>query len=514
MKLPETYAEARQTAFSEEGAKYPGKALVRMMLEPGFNRAKNRFLPYIRTINEAHLIMLAEQGIVSAPDAKRIMTALQAVDDNAYKDSVYTGEWEDLYFQMENEIIRATDGIGGNLHLARSRNDMCCTWAHMEVRDELLRLIERLVEFQNTVRLFADEHKDTLYVVHTHTQHAQPGLLGHYFLGMADVVNRNVQRLQRAYEATNVSPMGAAAITTSGFPVSRERVAELSGFSAPIENSYDAIGNIDYFAETAAAIGLCALDLGRVVTDLVAWATDELAMIRVADGYISTSSIMPQKRNPIALEHLRASLSVVKGLADAVQTGYLKSPYGDISDREDVEDTLASAFELLDKNLQLFNAVLSTLSVDRELLNRRARESFSVVTEIADEMVRSYRIPFRKAHHFVALLVRRADEKKYNLLNVSRDFFAEVYREAFGEEFTFDFAPIRKAMDPEHFVASRDVLGGTGPTAMAAMLDNAKEKVAFNASWLNKATEALQISDEKRAAAVKKLLVLTCNNIL
>lgn len=506
MELPKTYDEARKQAFSEEGKGYPGRALVRMILEPGFNRAKNKFLPYIRAINEAHLVMLAEQDIVSPGDAARIMAALEAVDDLSYKDSTYTGRFEDLYFEMEDEIIRATDGIGGNLHLARSRNDMCCTWAHMEVRDEILALIRRLIAFQNTIRLFAAEHRDTLYVIHTHTQHAQPGLLGHYFLGMADVVDRNIKRLQRAYDAANVSPMGAAAITTSGFPISRERVAELAGFSGPIENAYDAIGNCDYLTETAAAVGLCALDLGRVVTDLVTWATDELGMIRLADGYISTSSIMPQKRNPIALEHLRSSLSVVKGLADAVQLGYLKSPYGDISDREDVEDTMAAAFEQLDRNLQLFNAVIATLDVNRELLAKRARESFSVVTEIADEMVRSYRIPFRKAHHFVARLVKLADERNYDLLGVSRDFFADAYQQVFGEPFAFDFAPIQRAMDPKHFVACRDVLGGTGPNAMAKMLAGAERKIEQNAAWLQSAVDGLHAADDKRRQAIQRIL--------
>lgn len=507
MDFPKSYGEARARAFAAEGTGYPGRALVRMTLEPGFAHARDHLLPHIRVINEAHLVMLAEQGIVSRADARRIFLAMDAIKDEAYKAKTYTGEFEDLYFELEDEIIRATDGVGGNLHLARSRNDMCVAWAHMEVRGGILSLLDRLTVFQNTVRLFAEEHRGTLYVVHTHTQHAQPGLLGHYFLGMADVVDRNVRRLQRAYRAANVSPMGAAAITTSGFPVSRERVAELAGFDSVIENAYDAIGNCDYLTETAAAVGLCALDLGRVVTDLVAWATDEMGMIRVADGYISTSSIMPQKRNPIALEHLRASLSVVKGLADAVQTGYMKSPYGDISDWEDVEGTLGVAFERLDKCVQLFDAVLATLDVNRELLAKRARESFSVVTEIADEMVRSYGIPFRKAHHFVARLVKRADERKYNLLAVSREFFAEAYAEVFGEAFNHDFAPVKRAMDPEHFVACRDVTGGTGPNAMAAMLAGAERKVAENAAWLAAARGALADADTRRTEAIRTIAV-------
>ncbi|MFA9381695.1 MAG: argininosuccinate lyase, partial [Acetanaerobacterium sp.] len=475
-------------------------------LEPGYERAKTRLLPHIRTINVAHLIMLAEQGIVTAKDAASIMRVLLQIDDDAYRNSYYSGQFEDLYFQMEDEIIRKTDGVGGNLHLARSRNDMCVTWSHMVVRDELLSLLKRLVELQNTVALFANEHRETLYVVHTHTQHAQPSLLGHYFLGVVDVLERNITRFQHAYAAVNRSPMGSAAITTTGFPISRQRVSELAGFEGVIENAYDAIGNCDYFTETASAISLCALDMGRVSTDMVLWATEEMKMIRVADGYISTSSIMPQKRNPIALEHLRASFSVAKGLADTVSIGFLKTPYGDISDYEDIEDTMSGAMDLMDKNLALFNAVIATMDVDKALLAKRAYESFSVVTEIADQMYRSYQIPFRQAHHFVAQLVKKAEQRNYNLRNISREFFGEVYQEVFGEPFTQDFMPILKSVDPQNFVKIRNVYGGTGPKAMADMLLTAEEKVAHNVQWYESKIEALQVAQDKRAQAIKKII--------
>lgn len=506
MKLPKTYNELRRQVFAEEGEKYPGRALVRMELEPGYERAKTRLLPHIRAINEAHLIMLAEQGIITVGDAGIIMRALLQIDDNAYRNSSYSGQFEDLYLQMEDEIIRKTDGVGGNLHLARSRNDMCVAWSHLAVREELLSLLKRLTVLQNTVALFANEHQETLYVVHTHTQHAQPGLLGHYFLGVVDVLERNIARLQHAYAAVNCSPMGAAAITTTGFPISRQRVSELAGFEGVIENAYDAIGNCDYFTETASAISLCALDLGRIITDMVLWATEEMKMIRLADGYISTSSIMPQKRNPIALEHLRSSLSVVKGLADTVLTGFLKTPYGDISDYEDVEDTMSSAMELMDENIALLNAVIATMDVDKALLSKRAYESFSVVTEIADQMYRSYKIPFRQAHHFVAQLVKKAGRMNYNLLNISYEFFAETYKEIFGETFTQDFAPILQSINPQHFVKSRNVYGGTGPEAMRDMLVTAEEKVTRNIQWYESKVEVLQMAQHKREQEIKRVI--------
>lgn len=506
MKLPMTYEELRKQMLDEEGAKYPGKALVNMELEPGYNRAKNRMLPYIQMINEAHLIMLIEQGIVTEEDGKIILKALEEVDQEFYKNTVYDGKYEDLYFFMESRLIEATDGVAGNLHLARSRNDMCVAWSHLAVRDGLLKAMEQLLKLKNAILLFAEEHKNTLYVIHTHTQHAQPGLLGHYFLGAVDMLERDFKRLCMAYEAVNLSPMGAAAVTTTGFPISRERVAELSGFSGIIENAYDAIGNSDYLTQTASALGLCALDLGRVVTDMVLWATQEMNMIHVADGYISISSIMPQKRNPIALEHLRSSLSVLKGMTEMVLTGFLKSPYGDISDYEDIEDGVLESLELFNKNARLFEAVISTLDVNKELLEKRAYESFSVVTDIADQMYRSYKIPFRRAHSFVSFLVKKAGKMEYNLRNISEEFFASSYEEFFDEPFKHDFTPISRCIDPWHFVRSREVRGGTGEKAMESMIERAKKEIEADQLWIHEHREQLHEADEKRKQVIRNKL--------
>ncbi|MEF9974606.1 MAG: argininosuccinate lyase [Clostridia bacterium] len=503
MKLTKNYLEERTQVFEAEGTRYPGVALVQMELLPGYERAQKRLLAYIRSVNEAHLVMLSEQNIITSADAAIIMRALETIDYASYTQKTYSGKFEDLYFEIEDEIIRQTNGVGGNLHLARSRNDMCVAWSHMAIRDDILSLMNRVIHFQNTVLLFAEEHKNTIYAIHTHTQHAQPGLLGHYFLGVVDVLDRGVTRLQAAYDATNCSPMGAAAVTTSGFPVSRERVAELTGFDRVIENSYDAIGNCEYFTGTASAMGLLALDLGRVVTDLLLWATEEEKMIRLADGYISTSSIMPQKRNPIALEHLRSSLSMVKGLSDAVMIGFLKSPYGDISDYEDIEDTMSGTFDLLNKNLDLFNAVMATMDVNKQILEERVHESFSVVTEIADQMVRSYAIPFRQAHHFVARMVKKADRLHYGLRQISPAFFEETFEEVFGRKFEGDFAPILQSMDPHYFVQTREVLGGTGSQAMENMIASGRQKVANNQAWLVRHQEALAVSDKKRMEQVE-----------
>lgn len=506
MQPAETIAEARETVYRQDGHGYPGGALVEMELRPGYDRTKKNMLFHMKAVNEAHLIMLVRQKIVSMENGRTMMKALESLDYEKYVHHEYTGEYEDLFFEIENEIIQMTKGIGGNLHLGRSRNDMCLCLSHMVIRKDLLGLINEALMLQNTIRLFAEEHKDTLYVAHTHTQHAQPSFLGHYFLGAFDVLDRDIKRLMSAYAKVNMSTMGAAAITTSGFPLDRKMVSDLLGFDGFIFNSYDAIGNADFYTETAAAIGLAAVNLGRIVTDLILWATEELHMIRVADGYISTSSIMPQKRNPIALEHLRSSLSIVKGLADAVQLSFMKTPYGDISDYEDAEEPIARATDLLKTNYHMLNAVIATLTVDKKTLERRAYESFSVVTEMADEMYRSYNIPFRQAHHIVAILVKKAQKAEINLKKITPDFFASVYKEVTGNDFLYDFSAISRSLDPLHFVVSRDVTGGTSLRAMNEMIVRSKKKETENIAWHHAKEMQLSVAEEERREAIKKIL--------
>ena len=506
MILSNDYAQNREESIRVNGNHFPNKGLQLLDAIPKYAVSVTRWMPYIRSVNEAHVVMLCEQGILSIKEAAQILDAIEKLDYEGYKNTVYTGEFEDMYFQQEKELIEKSHGAAGNMHLGRSRNDMCVTWTHLNVREAILDMVEHLVKFQNTVRLFCEEHKDTLYVIHTHTQHAQPGIIAHYFLGFLDVLDRDIKRFKTAYDMTNVSPMGAAVATTSAYPVSRERVAELLGCDGIVENGYDSIGNIEYYLSAASAVSLCAIDLSKTITDMLLWATEEEKMIVLGDGFSAISSIMPQKRNPIVLEHLRACLGVAKGLGDTVTNGFFRTPYGDICDYEDVDDSMFSAFSMLKRCVDVFESVIATMDVNKALLKERAYESFSVVTEMADEMYRSYGIPFRKAHGFVSYLVRKARAEGYDLRVVTRDYFAATYEEYFKEPFTFDFSPIVRAIDPEHFVKVREIVGGTGPKAMAAQLCSAQKKVTANADWFDEKTAALKAADEKRLDAVRKII--------
>lgn len=500
------YQKLRAKVFQEDGAGYPARTFSELELKPSYETAKKYRIEPLLACNEAQLAMLVKQHIVTKEDAKKIFQVMESMDYDKYRHMEYDGKFEDMFFQIEDEMINQTNGLAGNVHIARSRNDLSVALDHLGLRPIVLQIIKEMLTLMDTVRLFADEYKDAIFPAHTHTQQAQPSVFGHYFLAFYDVLDRDVGRFIQAYQKINTSPLGAAAITTSGFDFDREYIARLLGFTSVIENSFDAIGGCDSDTETATATMLAAVDIGRVITDMVLWATEEMNILRLSDGYISTSSIMPQKRNPIALEHLRSSLSMVKGLCATVIDGYFKAPYGDISDKDDIEPVLLHTLELFTKDIRLLNAVIATSDVNVELLRKQAEESFCVVTEMADTIVRITGIPFRNAHHVVATLVKEVSAKGGNLTSIDEKTFKRVFQEVLGHEFTQDYTAIANSLDPHHFVAIRNVPGGVGPIAMKNMLQSAKIKLEKRCNWYDNTVESIKVSDQERKQAVSAIM--------
>ena len=500
------YSRIREEIYREDGYSYPARSFVKMELLPSFEQAKKYRIDPLLAANEAQIAMLEKQGIISHDHARIILRALEDFEYDEYRRIEYDGKHEDLFFMIEDQLIARTDGIAGSMHIARSRNDLSVALDHLMLRKLVLNAVHEMIRLMDVVRAFAEEHKDTLYPAHTHTQQAQPSVFGHYFLGYLDVINRDIGRFTEAYRIINTSPLGAAAITTSGFPFDRKYVSELLGFDELLENSFDSIGCCDADTQTACAIMLASVNASRVITDMILWATEEMNILRVSDGYISTSSIMPQKRNPIAFEHLRASFSMIKGLCSAVIDGYLKSPYGDISDKDDIVPVLVEAINRFCDSIHLFCNVIATCDVNKELLRERAEKSFSVVTEMADTIVRITDLPFRTAHHIVAEIVRKIIADGGDLRSMNRELFTSVYKDITGKDFEGDYSLIEKSLDPDHFVAIREVTGGVGPKAMASMLCSAGDKISKWNAWYNTAAGKIMQADILRKKAVADIM--------
>lgn len=481
----------KERIFQQEGAGFPGKTYVEAVLEPAFNEAKNHLLGPMMAINKAHLIMLREQELITDNEAKRIACALNGLELDELRRATYTGQFEDLFFQVESRLLELAPDVAGNLHLARSRNDMGITIYRMVLREKLLVTLSSALYLKEHLLLFAEEHAETIMIGYTHTQQAQPTTLAHYMMAATDMLGRDIQRLVHAYQTCNRSPMGAAALTTSGFAISRERMKELLGFEQLVENSYDAVCGADYLGEVATAVQLAAINLGRIVQDMLQWCTQEFAVLKVAPPYVQISSIMPQKRNPVSFEHMRSLLSSSIGNATTVLTMMHNTPFGDIVDTEDDMQPYAwRSMSVLEQMYRLMACVVGTMEVNKEGLLERAQGSFATVTELADTLVRTDRLSFRGSHHIVSRIVKEAMQAGLRADQISLELVNQAAKEVIGKSLLLTEEELRLALDPVHFVQIRKLPGGPNADEIRRVITARRNELQAESAWLQQARQA------------------------
>jgi argininosuccinate lyase len=480
---------------------FPDPVYADTILTPQFAASQRWLFGPMLDASEAHLLMLQATGLMSPSQAARVWDALQTLREAGAGSFAYDPNVEDLFFQMEARIVDlAGEEAGGNLHLARSRNDLDAAMARLALRRKLLDVHVCLERFRLTLLRRIEEHAETLMPGHTHTQPAQPTTLGHFLAATAEALERDAVRVQAAFARTNRGPLGAAALTTTGFPIDRELTARLLGFDDVVTNSYDAIGGVDYALESLAALTICTLGLSRLVHELLLWATREYGVLRIDDSFIQISSIMPQKRNPVVLEHLRARVGWVLGSAATAQTLVHSAAFGDTVDVEDeLYEPLFRTFEHGIDFLRLADAALSTCQFDREKLAARATEGFTTATEIADTLVRHCGLSFRQAHRVASAIVRRSGGEP---ASVDEALVQEAAREALGPELgqSVHLPPerLQAALDPWAFVRSRTIPGGPAPEAVLAHVAQMRETVRRDVAWRERSEKQIEDAAAER----------------
>jgi argininosuccinate lyase len=477
---------------------------VRHVLTENFEDAKALFLRPLLAIHRAHLVMLTEQGIVSRADAAALRHALAALSEDAIHRASYDGSCEDLFFFVDRVIVEAAgDAAAGRLHTARSRNDIDMTMYRMRLRERVLALLEAALMLRASLLAIAGAHRETVFPAHTHTQPAQPTTLAHYVLGVIEQLERDVVRLQAAYVTTNRSPLGACAITGTAFPIDRQRTSDLLGFDAPTGNTYGSIATVDYLLESVSAAAVLIVGVGRVVQDLLLWCTAEVRYLRLADGFVQSSSIMPQKRNPVALEHARAIGSKALGQATAVMLAVHNTPFGDIVDTEDdLQPLVHAAFGDAERSTRLVAAALAEASFDVGAMARRAGEGWITVTELADTLTRDQGLPFRRSHAIAAGLVEAHRATPDRPL---ADLLAAVSGDVLGTPIILTEARLRDVLSPRHFVAVRRTLGGPAPERTTEAIAAADTRLSDDRRWLDETRGALSAADHALALALEAL---------
>jgi argininosuccinate lyase len=484
----------REEFIKEEGTAFPGKTYVEELLKPVFYDQRDYLFAVMFDIHRAHVIMLEEQQIIILDEAKVMLEGINIVAKIDISTISYDPLFEDLFFMLEAKIGEEIgDELAGKIHIGRSRNDMGVAMYRLVLRQHLLDLLKSTYQLSEALLDQAEKHTKTYITGYTHTQPAQPTTLGHYFLAIYDVLQRDINRLWSAYETVNQSPLGAAALTTTGFPINRNRICELLGFDKVIENSYDSIGGADYILETSTALMTCMVNAGRWIQDFLLHVTREFGSFYVADPYVQVSSIMPQKRNPVSIEHSRSIASSAYGDALAAVNMIHNTPFGDIVDTEDdLQPHLYRAFTKANRVMKLMNAVIVTLKVNKEHTKEMAKKSSITITELADTLTRNYNISFRKAHTIASYISKATIKAKKELYDWEiaeiNSMIHEFVNESLSEE------EWRKIISPEYFVEIRSLQGGPNPKEVMRMIKERKQDLESNKQNYEQIIEKLTLT--------------------
>lgn len=488
-------------------SEFPHFQYAQHVLQPAYHTAATHLFEPMLAANQAHVIMLYQQGIITEENAQILLAAITKVKREGIDALDYKKGVEDLFFRVEGRLIEiAGPEFGGNLQLARSRNDLGHALTRLAIRPKLLMLTQRLAALRQTILNLAKEHLHTIMPGYTHTQPAQPVTPAHYLGGVLTFLERDTDRLQQAYHTNNQSPLGAVAFTGTGFPIDRDVTAQLLGFTRIIVSSQDAIGTSDHQIDIATALIGLAVNLSRLTHDLLFRATRESGALQIDNSFIQISSIMPQKRNPVVLEHLRARLSRLLGMAQTIVTQCHNIPYGDTQDIEDeMEVTLYSAIATADDILQLYEAVFATISLHVDHLRQEAGAGFTTVTELADALVREVGLPFRTAHHIVSRLVKEAIEKGFDMADLTHAMLETAVSSIIKQPVNLPQDLLQRTLDPEAFVNARQTVGGVAPESTNALLINQAKRLDQDKQWLQNENNRLNQAAQKLQTQVKRI---------
>ena len=360
--------------------------------------------------SKAHARMLAAQKIISPKDCEAILKGLDAIEaEIAEGKFTFSRALEDIHLNIESRLKELIGDAAGRLHTARSRNDQVVTDLRLWLRAACERAAQGLDALQRALLAQAERHAATIMPGYTHMQPAQPVTFGHHCLAYVEMFQRDRGRFADAQARMNESPLGAAALAGTPFPIDRDMTAKALGFERPMRNSLDAVSARDFALEYLAAATISATHLSRLAGEIVQWSTPAFGFMRLSDQFTTGSSIMPQKRNPDAAELVRGKTGRVLGdfVALATVVKGLALAYG--SDLQEDKERVFDAADTIEVSLAALAAMIGDLTVDPDAMRRAAEAGYPTATDLADWIVRTLKKPFREAHHSAGAIVRRAE---------------------------------------------------------------------------------------------------------
>ncbi|MGJ4940428.1 argininosuccinate lyase [Bradyrhizobium sp. HKCCYLS1011] len=411
--------------------------------------------------SKAHAAMLAAQGIITGTDAKNIGKGLDTILSEIAKGSFeFKRALEDIHMNVESRLGELIGPAAGRLHTARSRNDQVATDFRLFVRDTIDEVDAALAAYQQALAERALEHAGTVMPGFTHLQTAQPVTFGHHLLAYVEMAARDRGRFADARKRLNESPLGAAALAGTSFPIDRHATAEALGFERPMANSLDAVSDRDFVLETLSAASICAVHLSRFAEEIVIWTSPLVGLVKLSDKFTTGSSIMPQKRNPDAAELVRAKTGRVIGALNALLIVMKGLPLAYQKDMQEDKHGAMEAFAALSLAIRAMTGMAIDLVPDEARMKAAAGEGYATATDLADWLVRTLKMPFREAHHVTGRIVALAAKQGVALHELPLKAMQEVEPKITAE--------VLGVLSVESSVKSRTSFGGTAPKNVTA----------------------------------------------
>ena len=418
--------------------------------------------------SRAHAAMLAATGVITDSDAAAIREGLLTVlSEIEAGDFPFSRALEDIHMNVESRLKALIGEPAGRLHTARSRNDQVATDFRLWVRGQVDAVIGALGALIGALLDQAEAGADLVMPGFTHLQVAQPVTWGHHMLAYVEMLDRDRGRFRDARARMNESPLGAAALAGTSFPIDRHMTAEALGFDRPMANSLDAVSDRDFALEFLGASSLCATHLSRLAEELVIWSTAQFRFVTLSDRFSTGSSIMPQKKNPDAAELIRAKVGRINGALVGLLTVMKGLPLAYSKDMQEDKEQVFDAADSLMLALAAMTGMVRDMTPRAEELRRAAASGFSTATDLADWLVRRLGLPFREAHHVTGALVRRAEERGVDLPELTLEEMRAVHDGITAE--------VYEVLGVDNSVASRASYGGTAPAQVRAQIRRWRE---------------------------------------
>jgi len=421
--------------------------------------------------SRAHAAMLAAQGIIEDSDAtairKGLLTVLSEIEGGTF---VFSAALEDIHMNVEARLTEIVGPAAGRLHTARSRNDQVATDFKLWVRGQMDAAIDGLTALIKVFVAQAEAGADMVMPGFTHLQVAQPVTWGHHMMAYVEMFARDRSRFIDARKRMNESPLGAAALAGTSFPIDREMTAKALGFDRPAANSLDAVSDRDFALEFLTSCSICATHISRIAEELVIWSSAQFRFVTISDRFSTGSSIMPQKKNPDAAELLRSKVGRITGSLVALLTIMKGLPLAYSKDMQEDKEQVFDAADSLMLSLAALTGMVADMRPNEGPLRTAAASGFSTATDLADWLVRALNMPFRDAHHVTGALVKMAEDQGCDLHELSLTQMQSV--EAQITEAVYEVLGV------ENSVASRVSYGGTAPAQVRAQIARWKEALS------------------------------------